>query len=71
MGAIAGDFFLISCSSGGDNGTFDIQDCVWYRFEMWAGFVQPSLFHQCDISCIQVEWLNLSFLVGIGFHFRL
>ena len=59
MGAIAGDFFLISCLSGSDHGTFDIQDCVWYRFEMWAGFVKPSLIHQCDISSIQGVWLNL------------
>jgi len=49
-GTIAGDFFLISSSSGGNHGTFDMHDCVQYRFKMRAGFVKPSLFHQCDVS---------------------
>ena len=69
MGAIAGDFFLISCSSSSDHGAFDIQDCVWYRFEARTGFVKTCLFHQCDISSIQVVRLNLSFLVSVGFIF--
>ena len=71
MEAIAGDLFLIGCSSGSDHSTFDIQDCVWYRFEMRTGFVKLSLFCLCDISSIQVLRLNLSFLVIIGFHHRL
>ena len=68
MRTLAGNFFVISGSSGGNYGTFDMQDCVWYRFKIRAGFVKPSLFQQCDVSNIQGVRLDLSFLVSIGFH---